>query len=48
MRTEKRNVNKAVFEVIENKVLSEDMEPKRLPIMKTIKEMVALTGLSTP
>lgn len=42
----KEKGNKTVFEVIENEVLSEGIEPKRLPRMKTIKEMVALTGLS--
>lgn len=46
MRTEKGNANKRVFEVIDNEVLSEDMEPRRLPTMKPIKEMVELTGLS--
>lgn len=42
----KEKGNKTVFEVIENEVLSEGIEPKKLPTMKTIKEMVALTGLS--
>ena len=45
MRTVKSRNNKAEFEVIENKALSEDTEPKCLPQMKTIKEMVELTGL---
>lgn len=45
MRTGKEKSNKTVFEVIENEV-STDIEPRRLPIMKPIKEMVELTGLS--
>lgn len=45
MRTVKNKANKNELEVIENKALSEDTEPKCLPRMKTIKEMVELTGL---
>ena len=44
MRTEK-NRNKNNFEIIENEVLLEETKTKCLPRMKTIKEMVDLTGL---
>lgn len=46
MRTEKENINKTAFRVVENKTVSENTEPKSLPLMKTIKEMSELTGLS--
>lgn len=45
MRTEKGKTNETVFDIQQNRV-SEDTEPKRLPTMKPIKEMVELTGLS--
>ena len=45
MRTEKNKTSRAEFKVIENKNLLEDTEPKCIPRMKTIKEMVELTGL---
>lgn len=33
------------FEVIENNALAEATEPKKLPVMKSIKDMMELTGL---
>ncbi len=44
VRTE--TINKPNFKVIENKTLSDDIDIKELPKMKTLKEMVLLTGLS--
>ena len=46
MRIEKNKVNRKGFEVVEHEVLSEDMERKCLPRMKSLKEMVELTGFS--
>lgn len=45
MRTEKRKVDRNDFEVIGSDVVFEETEQKCLPKMKTINEMVELTGL---
>lgn len=45
MRTERSKGNRNEFEVIESGVVFEETEPKCLPKMKTINEMVELTGL---
>lgn len=45
MRTEKRKVDRNDFEVIGSDVVFEETERKCLPKMKTINEMVELTGL---
>lgn len=45
MRTIKNKAEKNELGVITAKVLPEGNEPKSLPHMKTIKEMIELTGL---
>ena len=46
MGTENINANKTKFEIIEHKTILKDAELKRVPKMKTIREMAELTGLS--
>lgn len=45
MRTLKNKTNETNFEVIKNEECLETIEPKSLPRMMSIKEMVAVTGL---